>query len=118
MGTAARNGLEFMAIYMGPTLVFVGWWFLLRKLLAGRPTRQLDRGGDDPRAVLDDQARDLLEGLLDDVLGAVDEREDRVGRALDPLQEVRVDREAGPVQARDDDHRGFIHPWFCRRARP
>lgn len=33
VGTAARNGLEFMAIYMGPTLVFVGWWFLLRKLL-------------------------------------------------------------------------------------
>lgn len=33
VGTAARNGLEFMAIYMGPTLVFVGWWFLLRKLI-------------------------------------------------------------------------------------
>ncbi|MFC0278378.1 ATP-binding protein [Falsigemmobacter intermedius] len=33
VGTAARNGLEFMAIYMGPTLVFVGWWFVLRKLL-------------------------------------------------------------------------------------
>lgn len=33
VGTAARSGLEFMAIYMGPTLVFVGWWFLLRKLI-------------------------------------------------------------------------------------
>lgn len=33
VGTAARSGLEFMAIYMGPTLVFVGWWFLLRKLV-------------------------------------------------------------------------------------
>ncbi|MRX50048.1 sodium:solute symporter [Paracoccus sp. S-4012] len=33
VGTAARDGLEFIAIYMGPTLVFVGWWFLLRKLL-------------------------------------------------------------------------------------
>ncbi len=33
VGTAARDGLEFMAIYMGPTLVFVGWWFILRKLL-------------------------------------------------------------------------------------
>ncbi|WP_313349541.1 sodium:solute symporter family transporter [Paracoccus sp. (in: a-proteobacteria)] len=32
-GTAARDGLEFMAIYMGPTLVFAGWWFILRKLL-------------------------------------------------------------------------------------
>ena len=33
VGTAARSGLEFMAIYMGPTLVFVGWWFVLRKLI-------------------------------------------------------------------------------------
>ncbi|WP_374832627.1 ATP-binding protein [Paenochrobactrum pullorum] len=33
VGTAARSGLEYMAIYMGPTLVFVGWWFLLRKLI-------------------------------------------------------------------------------------
>ena len=33
VGNAARDGLEFVAIYMGPTLVFVGWWFLLRKLL-------------------------------------------------------------------------------------
>jgi len=33
VGTAARSGLEFMAIYMGPTLVFVGWWFLLRKMI-------------------------------------------------------------------------------------
>ena len=33
VGTAARSGLEFAAIYMGPTLVFVGWWFLLRKLI-------------------------------------------------------------------------------------
>src|SRR5690554_2765752 len=33
VGTAARDGLEYMAIYLGPTLVFVGWWFLLRKLV-------------------------------------------------------------------------------------
>ncbi|MCF6327283.1 MAG: sensor histidine kinase [Devosiaceae bacterium] len=33
VGSAARNGLEFLAIYMGPTLVFVGWWFGLRKLV-------------------------------------------------------------------------------------
>jgi len=33
VGTAARDGLEFVAIYMGPTLVFVGWWFILRKLV-------------------------------------------------------------------------------------
>ncbi len=33
VGSAARNGFEFLAIYLGPTLVFVGWWFILRKLV-------------------------------------------------------------------------------------
>jgi len=33
VGSAARNGLEFATIYLGPTLVFVGWWFFLRKLV-------------------------------------------------------------------------------------
>ncbi len=33
VGYAARSGLEFLAIYLGPTLVFVGWWWVLRKLV-------------------------------------------------------------------------------------
>ncbi len=33
VGSAVRNGLEFVTIYLGPTLVFVGWWWLLRKLV-------------------------------------------------------------------------------------
>ncbi|WP_127143061.1 sensor histidine kinase [Pelagibacterium montanilacus] len=33
VGTAARSGLEFLTIYLGPTLVFVGWWFILRRLV-------------------------------------------------------------------------------------
>ncbi|HET9068488.1 MAG TPA: sodium:solute symporter, partial [Amaricoccus sp.] len=33
VGSAARTGVEFMAIYLGPTLVFVGWWWLVRKLV-------------------------------------------------------------------------------------
>ncbi|WP_209424881.1 ATP-binding protein [Pararhodobacter sp. SW119] len=33
VGYAARSGLEFATIYLGPTLVFVGWWWLLRKLV-------------------------------------------------------------------------------------
>lgn len=33
VGYAARSGLEFVTIYLGPTLVFVGWWILLRKLV-------------------------------------------------------------------------------------
>ena len=33
VGTAAGSGLAFSAIYLGPTLVFIGWWFLLRKMV-------------------------------------------------------------------------------------
>ncbi|KAA5605934.1 sodium:solute symporter [Roseospira marina] len=33
VGSAARGGLEFATIYLGPTLMFVGWWLLLRKLV-------------------------------------------------------------------------------------
>ncbi len=33
VGSAARSGLEYLAIYIGPTLVFVGWWFVLRRLV-------------------------------------------------------------------------------------
>lgn len=40
VGYAARSGLEFVTIYLGPTLVFVGWWLLLRKLVRiGRQQR-------------------------------------------------------------------------------
>jgi Na+/proline symporter/signal transduction histidine kinase len=33
VGSATRNGLEFLTIYLGPTVVLMGWWFLLRKLV-------------------------------------------------------------------------------------
>lgn len=33
VGSAARNGLEFATIYLGPTLVFIGWWWLIRKIV-------------------------------------------------------------------------------------
>ncbi|WP_055083031.1 ATP-binding protein [Jannaschia donghaensis] len=40
VGYAARSGLEFMTIYLGPTLVFIGWWWFLRKLVRiGRAER-------------------------------------------------------------------------------
>lgn len=40
VGSAARNGLEFVTIYLGPTLVFIGWWWLLRKMVRiGRTQR-------------------------------------------------------------------------------
>ena len=40
VGSAARNGLEYVTIYLGPTLVFVGWWWFLRRLVrTGRRER-------------------------------------------------------------------------------
>ncbi|MCP5038647.1 MAG: sodium:solute symporter [Rhodobacteraceae bacterium] len=40
VGYAARSGLEFLTIYLGPTLVLVGWWWVLRKLVhVGRAQR-------------------------------------------------------------------------------
>jgi Na+/proline symporter/nitrogen-specific signal transduction histidine kinase len=40
VGYAARSGLEFVTIYLGPTLVLIGWFALLRKLVrVGRTQR-------------------------------------------------------------------------------
>jgi Na+/proline symporter/nitrogen-specific signal transduction histidine kinase len=40
VGSAARSGLEFLTIYLGPTLVFIGWFWLLRKMVRiGRAQR-------------------------------------------------------------------------------
>lgn len=33
VGSAARSGLDFITIYLGPTLVLLGWWLVLRKLV-------------------------------------------------------------------------------------
>ncbi len=33
VGYAVRSGLEFVAIYLGPTLVMIGWWWVVRKLV-------------------------------------------------------------------------------------
>ncbi|SFR36238.1 His Kinase A (phospho-acceptor) domain-containing protein [Yoonia tamlensis] len=40
VGYAARSGLEFVTIYLGPTLMMIGWWWILRKLVRiGRAQR-------------------------------------------------------------------------------
>mgnify|MGYP001361148603 CR=1 FL=1 len=40
VGYASRAGLEFLTIYIGPTLVLIGWWWGLRKLVRiGRSQR-------------------------------------------------------------------------------
>jgi Na+/proline symporter/nitrogen-specific signal transduction histidine kinase len=33
VGSAVTGGMEFIAIYLGPTIVFAGWWVFLRKLV-------------------------------------------------------------------------------------
>ncbi|MEV8468516.1 sensor histidine kinase [Fluviibacterium sp. DFM31] len=33
VGYAARSGIEFLCIYLGPSLVMIGWWWGLRKLV-------------------------------------------------------------------------------------
>ncbi|NNG03032.1 MAG: histidine kinase [Inquilinus sp.] len=33
VGRAAERGMDFLAIYIGPTLTFVLWWYLLRKII-------------------------------------------------------------------------------------
>ncbi len=33
VGSAARNGFEYLTIYLGPSLVMIGWWWILRKLV-------------------------------------------------------------------------------------
>ncbi|WP_204114743.1 ATP-binding protein [Shimia biformata] len=40
VGYAARSGLEYLTIYIGPSLVMFGWWWILRKLVRiGRSQR-------------------------------------------------------------------------------
>ncbi|MEM8631619.1 MAG: ATP-binding protein [Pseudomonadota bacterium] len=40
VGYAARSGLEFVTIYLGPTLIMLAWWTILRKLVRiGRSQR-------------------------------------------------------------------------------
>ena len=48
VGYAARSGLEYLTIYIGPTLVVVGWWWVLRKLVRiGRTQRITSIAGFD-----------------------------------------------------------------------
>ncbi|MEL7166302.1 MAG: sensor histidine kinase [Pseudomonadota bacterium] len=40
VGYAARSGMEFVTIYLGPSLIMLGWWWVLRKLVRiGRAQR-------------------------------------------------------------------------------
>ena len=40
VGSAVRSGFEYLTIYLGPSLVLIGWWWILRKLVRiGRSQR-------------------------------------------------------------------------------
>jgi len=41
VGYAARSGFEFVTIYLGPTLVMVGWWWILRRLVRIGKTQRI-----------------------------------------------------------------------------
>ncbi|MGB8621882.1 MAG: ATP-binding protein [Paracoccaceae bacterium] len=41
VGYAARSGFEFVTIYLGPTLVLIGWWWVLRKLVRIGKTQRI-----------------------------------------------------------------------------
>ncbi|MHA3915564.1 ATP-binding protein [Halovulum sp. GXIMD14793] len=41
VGSAARGGLDYVPIYLGPSLVFFGWWFLIRKLVRISRTQRI-----------------------------------------------------------------------------
>ncbi|MEN8895502.1 MAG: ATP-binding protein [Yoonia sp.] len=46
VGYAARSGLEYVTIYLGPTLVMVGWWWVLRRLVRIGRTQRLTSVAD------------------------------------------------------------------------
>ena len=41
VGSAARSGVEYLAIYLGPTLGCIGWWFVLRRLVRISHTQRI-----------------------------------------------------------------------------
>ena len=41
VGSASRNGFEFLTIYLGPTIVFLAWWLILRKLVRISKTHRI-----------------------------------------------------------------------------
>ncbi|MDO6588198.1 ATP-binding protein [Salipiger sp. 1_MG-2023] len=46
VGSAVRSGFEYLAIYLGPSLVLMGWWWILRKLVRIGRTQRLTSVAD------------------------------------------------------------------------
>jgi hypothetical protein len=96
VGYAARSGLEFLTIYLGPTLIFVGWWWVLRKLVRIGRQREASAAIDQGLGLLRIEAERI----------GIDEQFDSLGdvRALRTLRESLVPQlppaERGELQAR------------------
>src|SRR5690606_21954640 len=50
VGSAARSGLACLSIYIGPTLMLMAWWFLLRSLVCISKAQQITSIADCPSA--------------------------------------------------------------------
>ena len=120
MGTAGASGAS---VAVGGACAVesrrsLGWSSSSVVVVVGQVRHQLDAGlrldllgaRQDRRAVLVDAADDLGHRLGDDVLGAVDQRQDRVRGTVDALDEVGVDPELSAAEARDNNH-GSTRPW-------
>ncbi|MBU2963518.1 sodium:solute symporter [Citreicella sp. C3M06] len=46
VGSAVRSGFEYLAIYLGPSLALMGWWWILRKLVRIGRTQRLTSVAD------------------------------------------------------------------------
>lgn len=68
VGTAARRGLEFITIYTGPTIVFLGWWFVLRKVVRISKTQRITSIAD---LIASRYGKSALLGMLVTVIALV-----------------------------------------------
>ena len=68
VGYAARSGLEFVTIYLGPTIVMIGWWVILRKLVRIGRTQRITSIAD---LISSRYGKSTLLGVLVTVLAVV-----------------------------------------------
>ncbi|MEO0692932.1 MAG: sodium:solute symporter, partial [Pseudomonadota bacterium] len=68
VGYAARSGLEFLTIYLGPTIVMIGWWAILRKLVRIGRTQRITSIAD---LISSRYGKSALLGVLVTVLAVV-----------------------------------------------
>src|SRR4051794_4751985 len=80
-----------------------------RRATTGRVFQEM-RQGDDRRLRLAHPRDELVDALAHDVLRTVDQCDDGVGRRLDALDQIGVQRERRTIQSRNSDHRSILGP--------